>query len=47
METYHVYDLRLPKELNEILGAMRLTKWQSKDLETYRDPSPKELSEPT
>ena len=46
METYHIYDPRLPKELNEILGAMRLTKWQSKDLETYRDPSPKEVSEP-
>ena len=44
-ETYHIYNPRLLKELNEILRAMRLTKWQSKDLETYRDPSPKEVSE--
>ena len=46
IETYHVYDPRLPKELNEILGAMRLTKWQLKDIENYRAPSPREVSEP-
>ena len=45
-KTYHVYNPRLSKELNEILGAMQLTKWQLKDIENYRAPSPKEISEP-
>jgi len=46
IETYHIYDPRLPKELNEILGAMQLTKWQLKDIENYRAPSSREVSEP-
>ena len=44
-ETYHAYDPRLPRELNELLGTMRVTKWQTQDTEKYRDPLPEEISE--
>jgi len=46
-ETYHAYDPRLPRELNELLGMMRITKWQVLDTERYREPSPEEVSEAT
>ena len=44
-ETYHAYDPRLPKELNELLGTMQVTKWQALDTEKYRDPLPEEILE--
>ena len=44
-ETYRTYDPRLPNELNELLGAMRLTKWQVQSTESYREPFIEEISD--
>ena len=45
LETYRTYDPRLPNELNELLGAMRLTKWQVQSTESYREPFIEEISD--
>jgi len=44
-ETYRTYDPRLPNELNELLGAMQLTKWQVQSMESYREPFIEEISD--
>ena len=44
-ETRHIYDPRLPKELNELLQSMQDSKWRTTDLETYQQARPEEMLE--
>ena len=44
-ETRHIYDPKLPRELNELLQSMQDNKWRTTDLETYRQARPEEMLE--
>jgi len=44
-KTRHIYNPRLPRELNELLQSMQDSKWRTTDLETYRQARLEEMLE--